>query len=90
MTDYPHTKLCDTNERRVDWPDDATLVAQGHEICAKLDANGGSWDQLITWARPADFKMYGPDQMQGLVSQATVHFCYKYSIYQGLFPSPSP
>jgi Protein of unknown function (DUF2510)/Domain of unknown function (DUF4352) len=72
----------------VPWPDDQTLMTQGHGVCTILSAHGGSW-AAIEDSPPADLRQYEEGQLHSFIDDTTSDLCYEYSLSHDMGWTPS-
>jgi hypothetical protein len=72
----------------VPWPDDQTLMSQGHEVCTVLSAHGGD-SAAVEASPPTDMRQYEEDQLHSLIDDATEDLCFEYSADRLLGHPPS-
>ncbi len=71
----------------VPWPDDQTLMSQGHEVCAILSTHGGA--AAIEDSPPADLRQYAEGQLHWFIDNSTEDLCFEYSLSHLMNEPPS-
>jgi hypothetical protein len=72
----------------VPWPDDQTLMNQGHEVCTILSTHGGDIGSIQD-SPPADLRQYAEGQLHSFISDTTNDLCFEYSLGHLLNEPPS-